>query len=179
MPRIALMMAMLLLFSSFAQADEWDEEVEIRHNSFGIGVGIPYGVLGANLDIQTFRNLNFSGGLGHTIIGGFAWNLGCKFYFRSPEQKFRPRVSAYYGVNAGTTKDFIFDDAEDDVDLYRGLTVGIGAQWLLGRSRTNGLDFDIMFILTTDWDEQELKEQGFDTDNVKNPKFSIGYRHAF
>ncbi|NQU05599.1 MAG: PEGA domain-containing protein [Calditrichaeota bacterium] len=72
----------------------------LRKKSIGLGIGIPYGyVLGLNLDINVAPNLNLSAGLGTTIQFGPGYNFGLKYFLTSAENTFRPRVSAFYGVN--------------------------------------------------------------------------------
>ena len=151
----------------------------VKKNSFGLGFGIPYGVLGINLDVNVAPNLNLSAGVGTTVLAGVGYNFGIKYFFIPIERKFRPRISAYYGVNSMLVKEYIGIDKEDEGEAYLGLSVGIGAQWMWGKTKSNGLDFDIMYLATSSLDVDELRKEGFDVEESGKVKFSIGYRHTF
>ncbi len=142
---------------------------EIKKNSFGLGLGVPYGVLGANLDVNVAPNLNLSAGIGTTVLAGIGYSFGLKYFFMPIERTFRPRISAYYGVN--TVVEYI---GGGDNESYVGINLGIGTQWMWGKTKSNGLDLDIIYIATTGLDAEEM--------GIEEPskvKLSIGYRHAF
>jgi hypothetical protein len=160
--------------------DQQTNDVNIfKKNSFGLGLGIPYGALGVNIDINAGSNLNLSLGIGTTIFAGIGYNVGFKYFFTPIERTFRPRVSAYYGINAIVLKEYIGIDKEDEGESYTGLSIGAGAQWMWGKTKSNGLDFDIIYIATTGYDVDKLKEEGFDVEEYGKVKISIGYRHGF
>jgi hypothetical protein len=48
-----------------------------------------------------------------------------------------------------------------------------------GTSRKNGLDFDIIYIATTSFDIDELRDDGIVVEDPGKIKFSIGYRRTF
>ena len=151
------------------------EPGSIKENSFGIGLGIPYGILGANADINAMPNFYFSLGLGYTLLDGIGWNVGCKYFFIPPGKSFRPRVSLSYGINTIIESIYIGGGGNSSVDSYSGLNLGLGFQLMWGSSQSSGIDFDIVYILTSSYSTEDLggaEEPG-------KLKFSIGYRHAF
>jgi hypothetical protein len=130
----------------------------------GVGFGIPYGTLGFNLEFNLVPYLSLTGGLGTTIFTGVGYNIGLKGYLRKPGPVWRPRISAYYGINGLSAEDFNHPDNEK----YSGITAGLGQIFLW---QQHGFDLDLMYIVTSGlWDEQE--EGG-------RIKISIGYRYAF
>ncbi|MFC2083539.1 hypothetical protein ACFLS9_00635 [Bacteroidota bacterium] len=145
-------------------------QVVLKKNSFGFGFGIPYGILGGNIDINVVPNLNLSAGIGSTILAGIGYSFGIKYFFMPIEQTFRLRVSAYYGTNAAIE----YSGDSKDNESFAGLNLGVGFQMMWGETKSNGLDFDIIYIATTGLD---AKEEG-----VEEPvkvKISLGYRHGF
>jgi len=148
-------------------------------HSFGVGFGIQYGIIGANVDVNIARNLNVTAGLGTTVFAGAGYNLGLKYFLTPLNRTFRPRIAAYYGVNAIIVKEYVGITKDDEGENYTGLSLGIGGQWMWGETKTNGLDFDIMYLATTGWDLDQLQAEGFDVDEPGKVRVSLGYRHAF
>ena len=175
---ILVMIIFLLSSVSWAQESATNSGM-LKRNSYGFGFGIPYGVLGANLDLNASPNLNLSAGLGTTILAGIGYNVGVKYFFTPIEKTFRPRISAYYGVNAAVEKTYIGISKEDEQETYAGLSIGIGAQWIFGKTKMSGFDFDIIFIATTGLDIDELRAEGFNVSEPGKVKISIGYRRMF
>ena len=154
----------IFILSSVIYSQE-SSQVVLKKNSFGVGLGIPYGWLGGNIDVNVAPNLNVSAGIGTTILAGIAINFGFKYFIIPVERTFRPRVAAYYGVNGAN-----FDDNEN----FSGVNLGVGFQLMWGKTKSNGLDFDIIFIATSSiYDEEEVEE------NTGNVGISLGYRHGF
>jgi hypothetical protein len=186
MKHVTIIAMMMILLSSvlWAQKDSVSSS-KMKKNSIGLGFGIPYGILGVNLDINVATNLNLSGGVGTTILAGIGYNLGLKYFFIPIEQTFRPRVSAYYGTNTvsevpriGTFGSFSVSSGKE-TKSYSGLNLGIGAQLMWGETKSNGLDFDIIYLATTELDIEELRDEGFVIEDPGNVKIAIGYRYAF
>ena len=80
--------------------------------SVGAGLGVPYGAWGINLEINALPILSISGGLGTTIFAGVGWSVGARGYFRKPGPVWRPRVSAFYGINAIYAEDASISSGE-------------------------------------------------------------------
>ena len=85
----------------------------------GFGIGVPYGMLGFNLEINALPFLSFSGGVGTTIFAGIGYNIGARGYFRKPGPVWRPRLSVFYGINGVYAEDFNRPDNE----AFTGLPV--------------------------------------------------------
>ena len=167
----------LFIISTFAISrgqDAGEETAEYSNNSWGIGFGIPYGILGVNADYNIISDLNVSFGLGTTIFAGVGYNIGFKYFITAKENSFRPRVLAFYGINSMS---LIGDEGES----YTGFSIGAGFQWMWGQSKTNGLDFDIIYIATTGYDVDELRAKypQYQIEELGRVKISIGYRHIF
>jgi len=161
--------------------DRVTEKTYSSSGSIGAGLGIPYGILGLNMDIKLYKSLYVTGGIGTGIVVSPMYNIGTKLYMRSGEYKWRPRISAYYGTNGML---FVEDYNGNLKERYSGLTLGIGQQWTLGINRSWGIDLDLMFI--TDDSElknriQELKDKGysFASESMGNVKLSFGLRYCF
>jgi hypothetical protein len=102
-----------------------------------VGLGLPYGVLGAGVDIGISR-FSFVGGVGTALMGGLGWGAGLRVYFFDPTRRFRPHLTAMYGttmiVDEGrgsgyTVKGFAFYGGLDhDIGPVGGLilTYGVG-----------------------------------------------------
>jgi len=136
---------LLLIFLSPIVHSQDNVLPSTKISSIGIGIGNPYGWLGANLDLHIFRFLDFSAGLGvydldPLTIG--AYNLGVKLYFLSIEYPIRPRISAYYGINHIVRH---FGSSSSHYDLNRGFTIGAGFQAMFNRKKSIGFDFDFVY----------------------------------
>lgn len=175
MKKIILVLTFLLFASVSLAQDETSETPEFDKNSWGLGFGIPYGVLGANIDVNVVDNLNLSFGLGTTVIAGVGYNFGFKYFFTSVENTMRPRILAFYGVNAVSS-------IGDDTETYTGLSIGAGLQWMWGESKSSGMDVDIIYVATTGYDVDELEDRYggmYEIEEIGKVKLSIGYRHSF
>lgn len=157
--------------NSYAQSNEL---------SLGVGLGIPYGILGISLDYNIIDNLYLSGAIGTTIFAGTGYSVGAKYHIFNSESSWRPRVSAFYGTNA------IIQTLDNDLNLesYQGISLGVGLLKTLGTENKHGIDFDVLYIVSKgDFDKQKeyLENNGYimDKDYEGNIKFSIGYRYFF
>jgi len=159
---------------------ESDADIEMfKKNSNGVGFGIPYGIIGINTDINLAQNLNLSVGIGTTIFAGMGYNFGLKYYLLPVNHTFRPRISAYYGTNAIVLIETGGWASNEEGESYKGVTLGIGSQWMWGESKSNGMDIDIMYIASSGLDIDELRRDGYNIEDPGNIKLSIGYRHGF
>lgn len=167
MLRLHASFLILLLFAYsppvlFAQ-ELVSEKAPSKH-SLGVGVGLPYGTLGVNLDICILENLSLSSGLGSTIYAGPGYASGLKYFLADAKSIFRPRLSCYYGTNSI----LIYEDKKDLNKAYSGISAGLGAQ-LLWQKTKNGFDFDLFYVATSQ-SNLELKNRVV---------VAIGFRRAF
>lgn len=149
--------------------------------SWGIGQGIPYGITGVNIDVNIISYLDLSLGLGINSETGLCPDIGLKLYLASEEKNFRPRISCYYGTNTIVEEHRSYWGVPlgSDYTSYNGVTAGVGASVFFGKARQHGFDFDIMYIVSTKFDADELREKGYTVEEDNGVKFSLGYRQAF
>lgn len=190
MKRTIAIITVLLMLAAVASAQETAQK---ERSSIAIGLGVPYGVLGVNVDIGVAPRLALSGGVGTTVLAGMGYNFGAKYFLASQESSFRPLVGAYYGTNAlaevqstsqyddpyykgasGAKSAAWSSNTPDDFTSFSGLSLMLGAQWMWGASRTSGLDLGVVLIASTGLDAEQL--------GVEEPgrvKIALGYRRAF
>lgn len=178
MKRVYVIAVAIFLSSSVLWAEETGlPSYKFKRNSIGLGAGIPYGILGLNLDVNIVQNLNLSIGAGGTEKVGFGYSAGFKYFLAPIEEKLRPRVSAYYGINTVVeTEYFSSDGSQTEKECSAGFSFGAGIQVMYGKSKRNGFDFDFIFIITSDYDK-DYRETPSDKPNIIT--ISLGYRHAF
>ena len=157
-----------------------------KTGSVGIGLGVPYGILGFNIDFTVANNLNLSGGIGTTIFAGVGYSIGAKYFFRDVGHTWRPRVLIFYGINSMIYTEIYTEDYSGEVDeswKYSGLTLGIGQQWTFGESKRHSFDLDLMYLATQgDFHDkkEKLEDEGYDiTGGDAKIKISLGYRYCF
>ncbi len=176
MKRVYVIAIIILLLSSVLWAQETvPPSDELKRNSIGLGFGIPYGGLGVNLDLNIIQNLNLSAGVGHTMLEGFGYNAGLKYFLCSAEKKYRPKVSAYYGINSIIETDYE-DSGESKTESFTGFSFGVGLQIMLGKNKIHGFDYGIIFIATSDY-EKHYEEAHLD--ELSRVSISFGYRFSF
>lgn len=148
----------------------------------GAGMGLPYGIFGFNADYNVYKEIYLSGGIGSGIYVNPMLNIGCRYYLRSGNYKFRPRVSAY----AGHTGIIYVDDQwylGKVRESVKGVFFGFGYQWLSGIKKSWGMDLDLVFIAVSNLDKRadELRKQGynFDDPSGSSVKISLGIRYGF
>jgi hypothetical protein len=165
------------------------EVVEVKEQSYnsygsiGLGFGLPYGLLGANLDLKLFNVLYATAGIGTGIYVTPMYTVGLKCFLRSGNYKFRPRVMAGYG----TTSMINMQDSYGytvEKGTFNGVTLAAGFQWALNITKTVGFDLDIVYILDDSEFEDRIdyyKNQGYDLDfeSSGNVKVALGLRYIF
>lgn len=159
------LLLILLGFPSLCPSQELvTTKPELAQHSLGIGLGVPYGILGLNLDINLVPNLNASAGLGTTLRAGVGYSAGFKLFLTPIDNIFRPRLSAFYGINTIV----VYEGNENLNQAYRGFSLGLGAQ-LLWQKTKNGFDFDVYYIATSE----------ADINNLRRAAICLGFRRAF
>ena len=131
----------------------------------GLGLGIPYGLLGGNLEYSLSDYTALSGGVGITP-GGVGWSVGARVYAPAIG-KVRPRLSAYHGVVAVLETSYWY--GESDYENLTGEAFGVGLEWKMPSG-----DFLALDILGTNVDiPVDAVEKG------SSVKLSIGYITKF
>ncbi len=159
--------ACLMAFSSnlFSQEGSFD---------FGAGLGIPYGVLGANIEYYPIDNLSVSAGLGTTILADVGYDLGLQYYFTT-EGSWTPRLSIHYGTNG-----ILESISSEDNESFEGVSIGAGVKKLWSR---HGLALDIFYIVSSDLFDRkdELEEEGFsvESEGFGSDRIKIGVGYVF
>ena len=150
--------------------------------SAGVGIGVPYGVIGMGADYHLLNGVHLSVGFGTTVFAGSAFEIGGKYFFREAGHTWRPRVMAFYGVNSM----ILIEDSwsgDTEGEKYSGLTLGVGQQWTFGDDKRHALDLDLMYLLTRgdfDDDMEAWEDAGYDiTGGEARIKLSFGYRYCF
>lgn len=134
----------------------------------GVGLGIPYGVIGLNVEVGAGDHVGLTAGVGHTVFAGVGWCVGGRGYLFSADRKLRPRLGAYFGTA------FVQADLEKK---KAGLAVGPGAHLRLGKSGKHGLEADLLLIATPSTSSVEDEWGG---ESVGVPvKLSLGYTFSF
>ncbi|NVO21459.1 MAG: hypothetical protein HXX13_17290 [Bacteroidetes bacterium] len=174
---VAILLLTCLNQSSHAQA------TITKHNfDFGTGVGLDYGgIFGVKMAvIMPWPYVSVFGSAGIQLVG-FAWNMGATFHIVPETSKsvFRPNIKLMYGVNrvtkvTGTTK---YDK------MFTGFTPGLGLEFMFGRKKANGFDFDLNIPIQGKafYDQvQKMKDDPeVGTVSMMPVAFSIGFHHEF
>ena len=142
----------------------------------GLGVGIPYGYFGLNIQHPISSHTDFTFGFGSTF-GGTAANIGARYYPNSTDSGLR--FTFLYGTNGVVREEdcgILSFLPCGDFSTHEGFSIGLG--WGSNHS-DEGWDFDILYILTSDaFDRvEELEDRGDDVDGPSDPylSFSFGY----
>ncbi len=153
-----------------------------RQADFGIGLGLDYGgLVGVQLGFVPVKHLSLFGALGYYMTGT-GWQLGMKGLFlpNTSDYPFRPFLKVMYGSNSQIK----VEGAPEYNKIYKGFTVGFGAEFRGGKHRQNGIDLDLNVPLRTSefWDDyNDLKNKPYiDWKNDLLPiAVSIGFHHEF
>ncbi|MCC6502585.1 MAG: hypothetical protein IT362_05545 [Deltaproteobacteria bacterium] len=131
-----------------------------------LGIGIPYGGIGANAEMRLGRYFAATAGFG-SMDGEPAASGGVRFYPLGHDRKVSPRVSAYYG--SVTIIDWgIFSDRGRNSD--EGMAYGAGLEWQ--NSTKYSLDFELLYV------DYAVRE-GFTRTDEGDFKFVLGYGWRF
>lgn len=153
-------------------------------NSFNIeaGLGIPYGILGANANYAVGDNIEVFGGLGIALGStetngdvkfhtGTGYALGGRYYVTE-----HIRLVAAYGTIGGTIVRQNTSSSDAVFETVAGAVAGLGYY----TSKERGFSIDVLYVDTTALDDKadELKNDGFfiEDADTRNIKLSFGYR---
>lgn len=140
-----------------------ESEKSSSNFSVGIGLGIPYGIIGANI------NYHLNDAFDVTVGAGLGFGAGFRYHPLKNNSKLR--LTLFYGDNAGFSHPIT-----GDIETFEGINFGIGYG-----SLSDGWDFDLIYLVVSDEAKNritELETQGFtlssgDTDDAI--KISFGY----
>lgn len=109
--------------------------------SVALGLGLPYGGGGVNLEAQITPLVAITGGVG--MMGeDVGYNAGFRLYHRPARwPSVHLRGTLLYGTNAMYDKDY-----RDDKNLESGLTLGLGARWFFSDKWALDVDLTYAFI---------------------------------
>lgn len=140
----------------------------------GLGLGLDYGGVGANLLIYPIENVGVFTGVGYAIAGtGINGGLKLRFNSKNPYRRFF--ATAMYGYN---TAIYVTNNSSLD-RLFYGPSVGLGMD---RRLRSGNSAFSIQLIVPFRGDDQSnyvssLKSMGVTFNNFLFPVlFSVGWK---
>jgi hypothetical protein len=143
-----LTLSPVVLAEDSAQAMTQSPAEKESHISAGIGLGIPYGVFGVNVEFSPllagigesalFDYFSLSAGVGYSP-GGLAYAFGCRIYPMGQKDKIRPRISGYYGIVA------LIEYYYDDYDRLEGFAFGGGGLYKINKKIS--ADLEVLYIL--------------------------------
>ena len=149
-----------------------------NYESWGVGYGIAYAYLGANIDYRLAPNVYLTGAVG-TGINEFTLAAGGRYYvWPSLFETARARVSVVYGPYGSVSHTPPAQPQRSEE--FAGFAVGVG---MLLFSDNEGFDFDIYYTNTRPAKQrldrynaagEAVSRAGLDPVNV-----SIGYRRRF
>lgn len=117
----------------------------------GIGIGIPYGGVGINLDLFPVQYLAISGAAGTAIFDDLLM-VGGKLFPLGREDRFNPRFAGYY-VNDTSHKLF------GGTTTRTGFAISGGFEWRF--TRHQGLDVDLSYLDVSQGDTVVLPAIGY------------------
>ncbi|VAW87952.1 hypothetical protein MNBD_GAMMA18-1374 [hydrothermal vent metagenome] len=106
----------------------------------GLGIGIPYGILGGNLEYRANEVIALTGGVGINPAG-LGWSVGARIYMPGMGN-FKPRLTALHGVVAILETRYWGGDS--DYESLTGEAFGIGFGWTMSSGYT--LEFDLLSV---------------------------------
>ncbi|MBS1559002.1 MAG: hypothetical protein JST69_09785 [Bacteroidetes bacterium] len=161
-------------WTAFAQAAvERPDPVVYDKLSFGIGLGLDYGGIGANLMAYPHKNIGLFFGGGYALAG-FGYNTGAKIRIIT-QSRVHPYFIGMYGYNAA----FVVSNATQYNKLFYSPTIGFGIDSHSRRS-TNGY-WSVALMIPLRGSEIDdyisyLKTQGISLKNSLSPVgLSVGY----
>ena len=146
--------------------------------SWGVGYGISYAYLGANIDYRLAPNVYVTGAVG-TGIKEFSLAAGARYYLLpSLFETARARVSVMYGPYGSVTHTPPGQSKRSE--NFSGVAVGMG---MLLFNDNEGFDFDIYYINTrpakSSLDRYNAALEPVSREGLDPLSVAIGYRRRF
>ncbi len=163
MKKLLLAFIAVFLLAGLSSAEEPLKNTQERFR-LGLGVGIPYGGVGVNLELLPEDIIALTAGAG-VGVDGPGWAAGLRLYPLKKAGKFSPRMSVYYGTVA------VLKDS-NGYNMDTGAAYGAGFDYKLSNNFIRGIDFELLYV---DYETPEgyVEEDGGDI------KLSIGYEFVF
>jgi hypothetical protein len=151
-----------------------------NYEGWGVGYGMSYAYIGANIDYRVAPNLYLAGAIG-TGINQVGLTAGGRYYLLpSLFETARARVSVMYGTYGGVTHAAVATPQSKHSEDFAGLAVGLG---LLMLSDGEGFDFDIYYADTRSakrsFDRYNAAGAAVGRDGLDPISVSLGYRRRF
>ena len=149
--------------------------------SFGLGLGLEYGLIGMNVTVYPQKNVGLFGGFGYDLIG-MGYNVGTKIRFVSDNsaKKFIPYVTLMYGL----TQAVVVRDLDQYNKEFHSTSLGVGFDWR-PKLRKN-VEWSVSLLIPfnnteiQDYMDELHKNHNVEFDNEVLPfRFSLGYRFLF
>ncbi|NKE69827.1 hypothetical protein [Candidatus Manganitrophus noduliformans] len=163
--RFILIGTFLLIINKTAFAEE-PPQSKIYPFRLGVGLGVPYGVLGFNLSFRVNDLVEASGGYGSAGDGFKGWAVGGRIYPFPELKRFRPRLAAFYGVIGRVTT--TTDNTKRTIDVFEGFALGGGFEWKF--FSRHSLDLDLFYATG-----EPPAKYGFENDRFFIISFGYGY----
>ena len=117
--------------------------------SLGAGLGIDYGVLGINGEVNIGNHLAVTAGVGTTMFAGLGYNFGVRGYILNRESMFRPRLGIHFGtgyiIQALDLSDYVAG-ANYDGQKFNAFAFSAGTMVWLTNDHKYGLCFDLVYL---------------------------------
>lgn len=130
-----------LLFIHLGYAQDTHLGSQQGQPTFGLGVGLPYGGLGARFGLNLFDHLNLFGSLGYQLAG-VGYNIGLLKDINSASM-----VQFYFVAMYGTNAAIKVKGLSEYNKVYSGATFGIGAKINSRRYEGNYWDLGLLVPL--------------------------------
>ena len=178
MKKLKITIIICLFLSSFNLIAQDSIQVPrvIDRSSFGLGGGLDFGGLGANMLVYPNKNIGLFGGVGYAL-GGIGYNAGAKFRIISKKHDTDPYALIMYGYNAAIK----VSGASEYDKLFYGPTIGFGMDF---HSKHKNRGYWSMALLVpirksevNDYKDDLKDNHGVEFKNELLPiAISIGYR---
>jgi hypothetical protein len=165
LPGITLIIILLSFNCAFAE-----EDLQIGTDPFrlGVGLGIPYGLIGFNLSFRVNSLIEATAGYGTARNGFKAWAVGGRLYPFKDLDKFRPRLSALWGI-VGTVRQDLLNDEHRTIDVFEGFAIGAGFDWTF--FERHSIDLDLFYASA-----RKSRRYGLESEDHSTVSLGYGYR---
>jgi len=126
-----------------------------KEGSYGLCIGIPFGVLGVNVEYMFAEYFAATIGMGFTL-SSISMNGGARVYFAPRKSNLRPMFNIYLGNYTSF-----------------GFNIGAGFKAMFDKRKKRGLEIELIYLLTSSG------LGSHQTNSNSRVGLSIGYRRGF